>query len=69
MPQSIRVGVESLIEAAEREIETLDVGQARELHGRDDVVFIDIRDIRELNRAGRAAGAPIEKPDPVKAKV
>jgi len=57
MPQSINVSVESLIEAAEREIETLDVTEARALHGRGDVVFVDIRDIRELNRDGRVPGA------------
>jgi len=57
MPQSINVSVESLIEVAEREIETLDVTEARALHGRGDVVFVDIRDIRELNRDGRVPGA------------
>ncbi len=57
MPQSINVSVESLIEAAEREIETLDVAAARALYGRDDVIFVDIRDIRELNRDGRVPGA------------
>jgi len=27
------------------------------MHGRDDVVFIDLRDIRELAKTGRIAGA------------
>src|ERR1700754_3525399 len=57
MPQNITVHVQNLVEAAEREIETLSVEQARALHGRDDVVFVDIRDIRELNRDGRVPGA------------
>jgi rhodanese-related sulfurtransferase len=57
MPQTINVHVHALIEAAEREIETLSVDQARALHGRDDVVFVDIRDIRELNREGKVPGA------------
>jgi rhodanese-related sulfurtransferase len=57
MPQNITVHVHTLIEAAEREVETLSVEAARALHGRDDVVFVDIRDIRELNRDGRVPGA------------
>ena len=38
-------------------ITTLTVDQARELLGRDDVAFIDIRDPRELEREGRIPGA------------
>ena len=57
MPQNITVHVHNLIEAAEREVETLSVEAARELLGRDDVVFVDIRDIRELGRDGRVPGA------------
>lgn len=51
------VTADSLVAAAEREIENLDVAEAIKLHGRDDVVFVDIRDIRELNRDGRIPGA------------
>lgn len=57
MPQHITVSVRDMVEAAEREIETLPVEEAIALHGRDDVVFVDIRDIRELNRDGRVPGA------------
>ena len=57
MPQTITVHVDALVEAAEREIETLPVDQAIKLHGRDDVVFVDLRDIRELDREGRVPGA------------
>jgi rhodanese-related sulfurtransferase len=57
MPQNITVHVHNLIEAAEREVETLSVEAARALHGRDEVVFVDIRDIRELGRDGRVPGA------------
>jgi len=57
MPQNITVHVHNLIEVAEREVETLSVEAARALHGRDDVVFVDIRDIRELSRDGRLPGA------------
>jgi rhodanese-related sulfurtransferase len=57
MGQQIRHGHRELVEAAEREIETLSVGEALELHGREDVVFVDIRDPRELAREGRMPGA------------
>ncbi len=57
MPQNITVHVHALVEAAEREVETLSVEEARALHGRADVVFVDIRDIRELSRDGRVPGA------------
>ena len=57
MPPTIKVSVDALIAEAEREIETLDVADAIKLHGRDDVVFIDIRDVRELARDGRVPGA------------
>jgi rhodanese-related sulfurtransferase len=57
MPQRITVHVEDLVAAAEREIETLPLAEALRLHGRDDVVFVDLRDIRELDRDGRMPGA------------
>ena len=57
MPQNITVSAKALCEAAEREIETLAVEDAIKLHGRDDVVLVDIRDIRELQREGRVPGA------------
>jgi len=57
MPQHITAHVDELVEAAEREIETLSADQAIALHGRDDIVFVDLRDIRELNREGRVPGA------------
>ena len=57
MPQNITVSAKSLCEAAEREIETLAVEDAITLFGRDDVVLVDIRDIRELQREGRVPGA------------
>jgi rhodanese-related sulfurtransferase len=57
MPQTITTGIKSLLEAADREVETLPVEDAVKLAGRDDVVLVDIRDIRELNRDGRVPGA------------
>jgi rhodanese-related sulfurtransferase len=57
MPQTITTGFRALLDAAEREIETLSVEQAIALHGRDDVVFVDLRDPRELEREGKMPGA------------
>src|SRR5262245_41485623 len=57
MPQQITMHVSDLVAAAEREIETLPAAEAVKLHGRDDVVLVDLRDIRELTREGRVPGA------------
>jgi rhodanese-related sulfurtransferase len=57
MVQKITVSAKALVEAAEREVETLAVEDAIKLVGRDDVVLVDIRDIRELQREGRVPGA------------
>jgi rhodanese-related sulfurtransferase len=57
MKKRLAIGYKALIEAAELEIETLDVAAARNLYGRDDVVFIDLRDVRELVREGKIPGA------------
>ena len=57
MAQNITVHVDDLVAAAEREVETLRAADAVKLHGQPDVVLVDIRDIRELNREGRIPGA------------
>ena len=57
MPQHAIIPVAQLVEAAESEIETLPVESAIALHGRADVVLVDLRDIRELDRDGRIPGA------------
>lgn len=57
MPQEITQGCKALVDAAEREIETLPVDAAVALHGDDEVVFVDIRDPREREREGRVPGA------------
>jgi rhodanese-related sulfurtransferase len=57
MSQKITLGSEALVAAAEREIESIPAETAVKLLGRDDVVFVDIRDIRELKREGRIPGA------------
>jgi rhodanese-related sulfurtransferase len=57
MPQNITRSVEDLVAEANREIRTLSVDEARAMHGRDDVLFIDVRDVRELAESGRIPGA------------
>jgi rhodanese-related sulfurtransferase len=54
---SLTIGYQALIDAAEAEIETLTPEAARALLGDDDVVFVDIRDIRELTREGKIPDA------------
>lgn len=50
-------GIKQLCADAEAEIETWTVDQAKENYGKDDVVFVDIRDVRELWRDGAIPGA------------
>ena len=57
MPQTITTGYKELVDAAEKEIETLPAEEAVKLVGRDDTVLVDLRDIRELQREGRIAHA------------
>jgi rhodanese-related sulfurtransferase len=57
MPQVITTGYKALVDAAEREIETLPVEDAIALAGREDTVLVDVRDIRELQRDGKVPGA------------
>ena len=57
MPRTLRKGYKALVAEAEAGIETLDIDAAMALHGQPEVVFIDLRDIRELQRVGRMPGA------------
>ena len=49
--------VKSMVDEATAAITTYSIEEARELHGREDVQFIDIRDVRELEREGVIPGA------------
>jgi len=53
----ITTGVKQLVADANKEIESVSIEQAKALHGGDDVVFVDLRDIRELWRDGTIPGA------------
>jgi rhodanese-related sulfurtransferase len=57
MPQTITRGYKTLLGEASAKIKTLPIADAMALHGREDVVFVDLRDPRELDREGRVPGA------------
>ena len=53
----ITKGIKQLVAEAEAEIETIEVEDAKALVGDEDVVIVDIRDVRELWREGMIPGA------------
>ncbi|WP_315796689.1 MULTISPECIES: rhodanese-like domain-containing protein [unclassified Bradyrhizobium] len=57
MPQTITRGIKALLDEANAEIATLSAAEAIEAAKRDDVVIVDIRDPREIEREGRIPGA------------
>ena len=57
MPQTITRSAMDMVAEADAAVRVLDIAAARALHGRDDVTFIDLRDIREVAKTGRIAGA------------
>jgi rhodanese-related sulfurtransferase len=57
MPQTITRGYKAMVAEANAKIETLSPQDAVELHGREDVVLVDLRDPRELEREGKVPGA------------
>ena len=57
MAQTITVTYQQLLADAESEIETIEVEDAKALLHDSDYVFVDIRDIRELDKQGRIPGA------------
>ncbi|GHE49488.1 rhodanese [Camelimonas fluminis] len=57
MPQTITTGVKALVDDANTRIRTLSIDEAKAMHGRDDVTFVDLRDPREREREGKIPGA------------
>ena len=53
----IKKGYKQLLAEANAEIKTLTPDEAIALQGADDVVFIDLRDPREMDREGKLHGA------------
>ena len=56
MTVNAKVSVFDLVEEANKVIDTVPVGDAIAMHGDPDVVFVDLRDVRELEREGRIPG-------------
>jgi rhodanese-related sulfurtransferase len=57
MPLTITKGYKALLDEANAQVTTLAPDQVERLRGREDVVLIDIRDPRELEREGKIDGA------------
>lgn len=57
MPKPMKIGYDALIEAARREIQELEPQDVMARLGDDEIVIVDIRDIRELEREGRIPGS------------
>lgn len=57
MALNITRTVKQMVAEANEHVEEISIADARDLVGRDDVLFIDIRDIRELAKTGRITGA------------
>ena len=57
MPQNIRRSVMTMVAEADAQVRKVEIDEALGMHGTDDVVFVDLRDIRELAKTGRIAGA------------
>ena len=57
MAQNITTSVNSLLAKANAEVITISVEDALELFDKEDHVFVDLRDIREINRSGKIPGA------------
>jgi len=53
----LKIGYQALINGAMAQIETVPLDQARELLSDSDTVFVDIRDVRELEREGMIPNA------------
>jgi len=57
MAQNITRSVKQIVAEAGKEIRALTVEEAMAMLGRDDVLFVDVRDVRELAESGRIPGA------------
>ncbi len=53
----MKKGFRQMVDEAKSRINTIGLDEAKERHGRDDVVFVDLRDVRELEREGMIPGA------------
>lgn len=54
---ALKKSSKTLVEEANAEIRTVSIDDARQMFDRPDVLFVDIRDVRELQRTGTIPGA------------
>lgn len=57
MTQTIRRGIKDMLDEANAQIETINAADVIAASKRDDVVIVDLRDPRELEREGKISGA------------
>jgi rhodanese-related sulfurtransferase len=57
VPQTITRGIKAMLDEAKNQIEELSAADAVKLAEREDVVLVDLRDPRELERDGKVPGA------------
>src|ERR1700719_2871307 len=57
MPQVMKKGYKALVAEADAVVPALEVAEARDWLGKEDVVFVDLRDPREIEREGKMPGA------------
>ena len=53
MPKPMKIGYQALVEAARREIDEVTPEELQEMLAGGNVLVVDVRDIRELEREGR----------------
>jgi rhodanese-related sulfurtransferase len=54
---ALKKGFRQMVDEAKSRITTISLEEARALLGKDGVVFVDLRDVRELEREGMIPGA------------
>ncbi|MBO6949586.1 MAG: rhodanese-like domain-containing protein [Rhodospirillales bacterium] len=57
MTKKFKKGIKDLVAEAEAAIETISLEDAIAQHGSDKLMFVDVRDVRELERDGMIPGA------------
>jgi len=57
LPQSIKLSSKQMVKFAEADLRILSIEEALSLHGKDNMTFVDLRDIREIVKTGRIEGA------------
>jgi rhodanese-related sulfurtransferase len=54
---ALKKGFRQMVDEAKSRVKTITLEEARARHGRPDVLFVDLRDVRELEREGAIPGA------------